>query len=183
MSENGEITNPSDARLLAVSIFSEFTMNYRIVGLDPLIFRSLFQLDDEELRERRIDRSFATSSTGMPCRVSLEDACEGDEVLLLNYAHLTADTPYASIGPIFVRRKAVECNDLISFVNRVPPVLRRRLLSIRAYDGAAYMTDAEVCEGRELDGQIRRFFADSNVAYLHVHNARRGCFAARVERD
>jgi hypothetical protein len=30
---------------------------------------------------------------------------------------------------------------------------------------------------------IMRFFANPQVGYLHVHNARRGCYACRVDRD
>ena len=161
----------------------EFTMTYRIVSLDPLAFRPLFLLADDELKERRIERSFADSSTGTPCRVSLEDAHEAEEVLLLPFAHHAADSPYAASGPIFVRRKAVERDDVVRFTDRVPPVLEWRLLSVRAYDATAHMIDAEVCEGVELDGQIRRTFGDTKVAYLQVHHARPGCFAARVERD
>lgn len=44
------------------------------------------------------------------------------------------------------------------------------------------MTDADVFEGTELVERIEAFFADPSVAYLHVHNAKRGCFAARVDR-
>jgi hypothetical protein len=29
---------------------------------------------------------------------------------------------------------------------------------------------------------IARLFADPRVAYIHAHNAKRGCYAARIER-
>jgi len=64
----------------------------------------------------------------------------------------------------------------------VPEPLAIRLLSVRAFDAAGMMTDADVVEGRELEPLIARFFADPAVDYLHVHNAKRGCFAARVDR-
>jgi hypothetical protein len=44
------------------------------------------------------------------------------------------------------------------------------------------MTDAEVVEGTALEPLIESMFADPAVAFLHVHNAKRGCFAARVDR-
>ena len=157
-------------------------MTYRIVGLDPAPFRPLFQLSDDQLKARNIERSFAESSSGTPCRVSLEDAKQGDEVLLLSFAHLDADSPYAASGPIFVRRRAAEQSEVVSIVDRVPEVLGKRLLSVRAYDSTAYVIDAEVCEGARLDALIRDFFDNPETAYLHVHIARRGCFAARVER-
>jgi hypothetical protein len=68
------------------------------------------------------------------------------------------------------------------FENAVPAPLAIRLLSVRAFDDAGMMTDAEVVEGRDLAPLIARMFADPAVAYLHVHNAKRGCFAARVDR-
>ena len=45
------------------------------------------------------------------------------------------------------------------------------------------MVDAEVAEGGEVLGLIDRFLADPNVAHVDAHFARRGCFAARFERD
>ena len=64
----------------------------------------------------------------------------------------------------------------------IPDQQRRRLLSVRAYDERHYIVDAEVVPGTELETLIDRFFADPRVAYLHVHNARRGCYACRVDR-
>ena len=64
----------------------------------------------------------------------------------------------------------------------IPEQLAIRLLSVRAFDGDGMMIDADVVEGTGLEPLIERMFADGRVAYLHVHNARRGCFAARVDR-
>ena len=64
----------------------------------------------------------------------------------------------------------------------IPEQQRRRLLSVRAYDERHYIVDAEVAAGTELETLIERFFADPRVAYLHAHNARRGCYACRVDR-
>jgi hypothetical protein len=44
------------------------------------------------------------------------------------------------------------------------------------------MTNAEVAPGDALEPLLVRFFADPAVAYVHVHYASRGCYAARVER-
>ena len=41
---------------------------------------------------------------GFPCRVSLEDAPVGEEVLLLPFTHQDSRSPYRASGPIFVRR-------------------------------------------------------------------------------
>lgn len=44
------------------------------------------------------------------------------------------------------------------------------------------MIDAEVIEGADAAPLIERFLANPKAAYLHAHNARRGCFAARIDR-
>jgi hypothetical protein len=61
-------------------------------------------------------------------------------------------------------------------------MFRHRLLSIRAYDAAAIMIGAEVVEGSELEAAIRRQFNNAKVSYLHIHNARPGCYNCRVMR-
>jgi hypothetical protein len=61
-------------------------------------------------------------------------------------------------------------------------LLRERLLSLRAYDGGAMMIAAECGHGRDLEETIDTLFADERVRYLHVHNARPGCFVCAVER-
>ena len=158
-------------------------MSYRIEGLDPAPFRALFALDDRTLAKQCIGRSFVTESFGTPCRVSLADADAGDEVLLLGYAHLMADSPFRAAGPIFVRRRAVEERyAAMKLVDTVPDVLARRLLSVRAYDADAFMRHAEVCEGHGLDDRIDAILADDAIAFLHVHYAKQGCYAARVVR-
>ena len=158
-------------------------MSYRIEGLDPAPFRALFELDDQALAKQCVERSFVEEPLGTPCRVSLADAEVGDEVLLLGYAHLLADSPYRAAGPIFVRRRAVEQHvGAATFVDTVPDVLARRLLSVRAYDSAAFMRHADVCQGAALGSRIDAMFEDEAVAFLHVHYAKQGCYAARVVR-
>ena len=68
------------------------------------------------------------------------------------------------------------------FRNAIPAQQRGRLLSVRAYDGDGGMRDADVVEGVALEALVARFFADARVAFLHVHNARRGCYACRIDR-
>ena len=67
-------------------------------------------------------------------------------------------------------------------VDTVPEVLASRLLAVRAFDAQHMMIEAEVCEGAEAAAMFERFLANPRTSYLQVHNARRGCYAARVER-
>ena len=153
-------------------------MGYIVEGLPLESFQPLFGLPESELRERGITRVVA-DGPGYPCRITLKDAAPGETLLLLNWRHLDVDTPYRSDGPIFVREAA-----LASFEarNEIPEQQRSRLLSVRAYDERGWMRDAEVVEGGALESLVERFFADPEVAFLHVHNARRGFYACRVER-
>lgn len=154
-------------------------MKFRISGLPVADFAHLLTLDDAALAAAGVALCTVDAAGAYPCRITLEDAEPGEQMLLLTYAHQRARTPYASSGPIFVRRNARRTRVL---VNEVPEQQRCRLLSVRAYDSSGWMTDAEVVDGMDLEPLIDRFLADPAVEYLHVHNARRGCYACRVDR-
>jgi hypothetical protein len=121
----------------------------------------------------------ADQPVGYPCRISLEDAPVGEELLLLPFAHQAGATPFRASGPIFVRRGQ---RAAARAVNELPLCLTLRALSVRAYDGHDDMVDAEVVEGRDAAPLIERYLARADVAYLHLHYARRGCFACRIDR-
>jgi hypothetical protein len=154
-------------------------MEFKITGLPMTEFAAILRLGDADLQAAGIISCVVDEPHAYPCRITLEDAIPGEEVLLLSYAHQREGTPYDSSGPIFIRRNATAT---ASVSNAVPDQQRRRLLSVRAYDGRHSMVDADVVPGAELDSLIGRFFADPDVSYLHVHNARRGCYACRVDR-
>ena len=152
-------------------------MTFRISGLPAEPFQHLFAMSDEELRRHGAVRRVAADS-GYPCRISLTDAKVGDAVILVNYKHQDADTPYRSRHAIYVRQGEQRYDQ----ASEIPEQLRKRLLSVRAFDQAGMMVDADVIEGRMLESMIERFFALESVAYLHLHFARPGCYAARVDR-
>lgn len=155
------------------------TSSFRLAGIAHEPFEPLFHLSDAQLKAHGAERHFASESPGYPCRVSLQDAEVGEELLLLPYVHQPGASPYRASGPIFVRRHATRRT---LAVNEMPAYVTRRLMSVRAYDAAHMIVEAEVCEGAAAAAQIERFFADAQVAYIHLHNARRGCFACRVDR-
>ena len=109
----------------------------------------------------------------------MEHAAVGEELLLVNYAHLPEITPYRAAHAIYVRKIAKRAFDAVDVV---PEVLASRLLAVRAFDAAHMMIDAEVLDGAQAAGLFDRFLANPQTRYLHVHNARRGCYAARIER-
>jgi hypothetical protein len=153
--------------------------DFRLSGIAPEPFAPLFLRPDLELAQAGAVRRIATADFGFPCRVSLEDAPVGAELLLLPFLHQPANSPYRSSGPIYVRRDIAR---RVLEPGEVPPYVARRLISIRAYDGADLMIDACVREGTEAAPEIRRMLGDERVAYVHLHNANRGCFSCRADR-
>lgn len=153
-------------------------MSFRILGLAPNQFRPFFAMHDARLHQLGARRVIADNAL-MPCRVSMEHAQPGEELLLLNFEHQPANTPYRSTHAIYVRKLADQAYDA---VDTVPDVLASRLLAVRAFDEHHMMIDAEVGDGVQATQMFERFLANPKTSYLQVHNARRGCYAARVER-
>ena len=171
--------NPNPTTLTAASRTTDFSIS----GLPAEPFQSYFAMSDAELHANGARRMIATEADlGLmpPCRVSLRDAEVGETSILLHYPHHTSATsPYRASGPIYVREGVTQT---AGFVNHVPAQQRTRLLSVRAYDADGIMVDAEVAPGDELETLIGRFFARDDVAFLHAHNARRGCYSCRIDR-
>jgi hypothetical protein len=153
-------------------------MRFLLRGIDPTRFAPWFSLTDDELRERGALRRTADSTPGYPCRVSLADADVGDELLLAPYEHHATRSPYRGSGPIYIRRTATQQ----VVVDEVPDVLLRRMLSVRAYDEAGMMQLADVVDGPALGAQLESLFDRREVAYVHVHYAKPGCFACVAAR-
>jgi len=154
-------------------------MDFRIQGLSPAPFMPLYGLSDDELAGRNAKRYIANSKPGFPDRIEMRDAEPGERLILANYVHQPANTPYHASHAVFVLEGAEKAYDA---VNEVPEVLRRRILSIRAFDLNHWLVEGDVCDGRELEATIQRLFSNSAVAYLHAHYAKPGCYAARIER-
>jgi hypothetical protein len=148
-------------------------------GLSPEPFQALFELSDEELATRRAKRVVADSKPGFPCRISLQDAEPGDEVILTNFIHLPSESPFRSTHAVYVRRAATTA---ASYSDSVPEMLRSRLLSVRAFDAKDMLIGADVIDGNRVEEVIARFFEDPAVQFLHVHFAKPGCYACRIDR-
>jgi hypothetical protein len=153
-------------------------MNFRITGLPAEEFADLFELSDRELAARNAVRQIAMDGTRPPCRVSLTDAQPGDELILVNYEHHPVDSPYRMRFAIYVRPGEATYDE----INQVPEQLRIRTLAVRAFDTDAMMVGWELVDGRELESVVERLLANPRAAYLHVHFAAPGCYAAKITR-
>ncbi|MGY3038986.1 hypothetical protein ACVWWQ_000573 [Rhodanobacter sp. TND4EL1] len=152
---------------------------FRLSGIDHHPFEALFLLSDDQLVQHGAMRRIANEANAFPCRVSLEDARVGEELLLLPYRHQDVASPYRASGPIFIRRGATR---RVLAVNEVPSYVTRRLISLRAYDQTDMMIGASVCEGHATAVELQQCFDNPAVAYVHLHNARQGCFSCIAER-
>ncbi|MCB1560635.1 MAG: DUF1203 domain-containing protein [Xanthomonadales bacterium] len=153
--------------------------SFQLSGIAHEPYADLFQLSDHELAKQHARRVIADAGIGFPCRISLSDASAGDELLLLPYEHLPTQSPYRAAGPIFVRRGATRC---VLPMDTVPPYVSRRLMSLRAYDGDDLMQSGDVVAGDDVAATLARIFEDHRIAYVHLHNAGRGCFSCTARR-
>jgi Protein of unknown function (DUF1203) len=154
-------------------------MSYRITGLDRASFAELFDMNDMALAERGAVRVTAAADKGWPCRISLEDAKAGEELILLNHLSHDVATPYRSSYAIYVRKAASRTAE---FVDETPPVFEGRPMAFRAFDTEGMLRNAALALPGQADDKIRELFESENIAYIHAHNAAHGCFSARIER-
>jgi hypothetical protein len=142
-------------------------------------FNSLFELDDQGLKAQGAIKLSVDEYPGFPCRVSLEDAPMGEEVLLLPYQHHPTASPYQASGPIFVRKNVQQAK---LQTNEVPPILQQRHLSVRCYNKDGFMVDALTCKGDQVKQTLNQLFDNPEIAYIHIHNAKQGCYNCMAER-
>jgi hypothetical protein len=153
-------------------------MTYRITGLDPAPYKPLFGLPDEVLATRGIVRMTVTQKPSFPCRVSLVDREIGETVLLLNHVSHDVANPFRASHAIFVADAEQR-----RFVDEIPPVFKTRVLSLRGFDRHGMMADAILAPPGDAGAAIRQLFENDEIETVHAHNAVRGCFSARIERD
>lgn len=153
-------------------------MTYQITGLAPQDFAPLFALSDAELTTRGAMRVTA-SGPGFPCRVSLEDAAPGEELVLLHHTSHDVATPYRSAYAIYIRKDAAVP---ASYTDATPPVFEGRPLGLRGFDEGGILRDARLAMPGGADAAIRELFDNPAIAYIHAHNAAHGCFSARIDR-
>jgi hypothetical protein len=154
-------------------------MSFRITGLPAEEFTPFFAMSDAELAAHGAVRRFADDrQPGYPCRIGLTDSRPGDELILVNYEHHPVASPYGMRFAVYVRKGERR----FDAIDEIPAQLRCRTLAVRAFDEAAMMVGWELIDGGDLDAAIERLFTDPRAAYLHIHYAAPGCYAARVDR-
>ncbi len=106
-------------------------MTFRIHALNHEDLEPLFAMDKTELHAANARRKIVDANPGFPCRLTLEDARLGETVILLNHVSMPARTPFRATHAIYVRQGA---KAVTPGPGKVPPALRTRPQSIRAFD-------------------------------------------------
>ena len=154
-------------------------MSFQIIALPESEFSHYFSLSDQELEQHKAKRIVVKDKPGVPCRVTLDDAEVGESVLLINYQHQVNGGAYQASHAIFVRENQRQAK---LGVGVVPESIQQRLISARAFDSAHDMIAADVVDGQDLATKLNEMLADNAVSYIHLHNAKPGCYAAKVVR-
>lgn len=100
-------------------------------------------------------------------------------MLLVHYEHHAVDTPFRASHAIFIRPGKEPARPA---PNEVPVMLQKRILSLRAFDEVGMLRNADLAEGEQIAPALERMFEDSRIAYIHLHFAKPGCYAARALR-
>jgi hypothetical protein len=121
------------------------------------------------------------NGTGAPCRHCLRDAEEGEELLLGSYRMPRPQGIYWTPSPIFVH--AGPCQQFAR-INEVAPIVRNRLVSIRAYDrdDQCIYDLGHAGAGNEIDRPLIHALEDRRTAFVNIHTAKPGCMLCSVER-
>ena len=106
------------------------------------------------------------------------EGCRGRRrSILLNYQYHSVNSPYKASGPIFIRKGATAKLD----VNEIPHMLHHRYLSVRGYNADSMIVEARVTEVNVREN-IDGIFDNKEVEYIHILNAKPGCYNAFVNR-
>lgn len=154
------------------------SVNFNISAIENK-YNHLFDLSEEDLLVKGAVIMIVDEKPGFPCRVSLEDAEIGEEIVLFPFQHHKTNSPYQSAGPVFVRKNAERAS---LKVNEIPKMLLHRLLSLRVYDEKGIMIAAKTIEGGILKNEIEVIFNNKSANYIQVHNSSPGCYNCQVNR-
>ena len=154
-------------------------MSFQIHALQAEQFQHYFNMPDDELKTHHALREKVTANPGTPCRISLQDAEIGEQVVLIHFEHQPENSPFKASHAIYVRHAVAQaCPE----IDHVPAQLNDRLISVHAFDAKHLMINADVVAGTDLASSIHQMLEEPKVSYLHLHYAKPGCYAARVTR-
>ena len=154
-------------------------MPFRITGLPMEPFRHLIGAPDETLARHRAVRLMATEETDLADRVELRRPRAGETVLLVNYLHQPANSPYRASHAVHVAEASTTRFEAIDVI---PDVVADSVLALRGFDTAGMLVQRTLAEGDAIESSVTGLLSNPAVAYVHAHYAGAGCYAARFDR-
>jgi hypothetical protein len=115
------------------------------------------------------------------CRRCLRRFNPGERRLLFKYKPFQRESVFAEAGPIYVHEN--DCQPAAEILTAYPEDFRELPLLLRAYTKDDGQVDSELIKNGDAEATINRFFADSDVAYIHLLDGESGCYYARIERN
>ena len=114
------------------------------------------------------------------CRRCLRRFSPGDARILFKFCPFRTESVFAEVGPIYVHEG--DCEPAQAPLTRYPEEFRGLPLLLRAYSSDDRQVVAELIKDGDAETIIDRFFADPQVAYIHLRDGEYGCYVARIER-
>lgn len=162
--------------------------DYTVHAIAPEVLAGLRVADDLG----RAMRPFADDEGGGPLRCCLRYSNPGEKIALVSYGPLhrwataTGADPgaYDERGPIFIHADADDCEGPEPG-GRYPLGMHGRRV-FRAYDAAGHILRGELVEAApegDPDAVLRSFFAEPEVALVHVRALGHGCFVMEARRS
>lgn len=121
------------------------------------------------------------SATGFgPCRYCLRTFREGKEDRVLFTYNAFAGTDLTPLpGPVFIHHKS--CARYVS--DGFPEALKKIDLLLEGYDSTGRVIELENPGIGKAEDSILNILCNDDVAFVHIRNAKAGCYVARVERS
>jgi hypothetical protein len=125
------------------------------------------------------ERSRAETNRSI-CRRCLRRFKPGDARILFKFRPFQRESVFAEVGPVYVHEG--DCEPALDPLTRYPEEFRSLPLLLRAYSSDDTQVVAELIKDGDAEAVIDRFFADPQVAYIHLRDGEYGCYVARIER-
>src|SRR5262245_61358069 len=114
------------------------------------------------------------------CRRCLRRFNPGERRLLFKYRPFPKEGVFAEAGPIYIHES--DCRPETEILTGYPDEFRELPLLLRAYTREDGQVDSRLIKDGDAETVIDSFFADPDVAYLHLRDGESGCYYARIER-
>jgi Protein of unknown function (DUF1203) len=114
------------------------------------------------------------------CRRCLRRFNPGERRLLFKYRPFDKEGVFAEAGPIYIHEN--DCRPEAEILTGYPDDFRELPLLLRAYTRDDSQVDSKLIKNGEAETIIDTFFADPEVAYIHLRDGESGCYYARIER-